>query len=65
MVWSDEAAAATEDITAQHVTPYLLRRLSELTEGRTLAADIALIRNNACLAAAIAHALQAGTGAPT
>ena len=38
-------------------TPFLLQRLFELTEGRTLAANIALVLNNARLAALIAQAL--------
>ncbi|WP_324754836.1 pseudouridine-5'-phosphate glycosidase [Roseovarius sp. Pro17] len=59
------ADAEVDCIAAKDVTPYLLRRLNDLTEGRTLAANIALIRNNARLAAAIARALQAGTPRPT
>jgi pseudouridine-5'-phosphate glycosidase len=39
------------------LTPFLLSRVSELTGGRTLTANIALIRNNAALAAEIAVAL--------
>ncbi len=47
-----EAAAA--GIGAKAVTPFLLARLFELTEGRSLTANIALVRANARLAAAIA-----------
>jgi pseudouridine-5'-phosphate glycosidase len=36
------------------VTPYLLKRINELTGGRSLVANIALIRNNAAVAAKIA-----------
>ena len=50
-------------ITGKAVTPYLLDRLLALTEGRSLEANIALVRNNARLGAAIAAAL-AGDGAP-
>ncbi len=55
-------AQATEEAEARHitgkaVTPYLLRRLFELTDGRTLEANIALVLNNARLAAAIAAEL--------
>jgi len=39
------------------VTPYLLQRIFELTEGRSLSSNIALVRNNARLAANIARAL--------
>lgn len=41
-------------ITGKGVTPYLLQRIFELTEGRSLTANIALVRNNARLAALIA-----------
>ena len=39
------------------MTPYLLQRIFELTEGRSLTANIALVRNNARLAAEIAAQL--------
>ena len=41
-------------IKAKAVTPYLLQRIFELTEGRSLTANIALVLNNARLAAEIA-----------
>ena len=41
-------------IVAKRVTPFLLQRINELTQGRSLAANIALVLNNARLAAAIA-----------
>ena len=41
-------------ITAKNVTPFLLNRIFELTEGTSLTANIALVRNNAALAAKIA-----------
>ena len=41
------------------MTPFLLQRILELTEGRSLTANIALIRNNAALAARIASAMAA------
>ena len=49
-------------ITGKGVTPYLLQRIYELTEGRSLTANIALVRNNARLAAEIATELSAITG---
>lgn len=52
-----EADAA--GITGKAVTPFLLQRLFELTEGATLKANIALVLNNARLAARIAAALAA------
>jgi pseudouridine-5'-phosphate glycosidase len=39
------------------VTPFLLARLGETSSGRTLEANVALLRNNASVAAAIAIAL--------
>ncbi len=56
-------ATAQEDankagITGKGVTPYLLQRIFELTEGRSLDANIALVRNNARLAAQIALKLR-------
>ena len=39
-------------------TPYLLKRVYELTGGRSLVANIALVRNNAAVAAQIAAALS-------
>ena len=50
-------AAAAQNISAKAVTPFLLGRIFELTEGRSLKANIALVRNNARLAAQIAIAL--------
>nr|WP_319251212.1 pseudouridine-5'-phosphate glycosidase [uncultured Celeribacter sp.] len=49
--------AEEKAISAKEVTPFLLQRIFELTEGRSLTANIALVRNNARLAAAIASAL--------
>jgi len=49
--------AAARAIAAKAVTPFLLQRIFELTEGRSLVANIALVLNNARLAAAIAGAL--------
>jgi pseudouridine-5'-phosphate glycosidase len=46
--------AETQKITAKKVTPFLLGRILELTDGASLIANIALVRNNARLAAQIA-----------
>jgi pseudouridine-5'-phosphate glycosidase len=46
--------ADARGISAKAVTPFLLGRIFELTSGRSLAANIALVRNNARLGAAIA-----------
>ncbi|WP_371224201.1 pseudouridine-5'-phosphate glycosidase [Roseovarius sp. 2305UL8-3] len=53
-----QADAMTQNITGKDVTPFLLGRIYELTEGRSLAANIALVLNNARLAAAIAAELE-------
>jgi pseudouridine-5'-phosphate glycosidase len=52
-----QSEAAQQGITGKSVTPFLLQRLFELTEGRTLVANIALVLNNARLAARIARAM--------
>ena len=46
--------AEAKGIAGKDVTPFLLGRLFELTEGRSLTANIALVLNNARLAAQIA-----------
>ncbi len=51
--------AEAEGISAKAVTPYLLDRIFALTDGRSLTANIALVRNNARLAAAIARDISA------
>jgi pseudouridine-5'-phosphate glycosidase len=56
------AAARATGITGKDVTPFLLDRLLELTGGRSLKTNIALIKNNARLAAAVAVELAAGGG---
>ncbi|MBP9951406.1 MAG: pseudouridine-5'-phosphate glycosidase [Cypionkella sp.] len=48
------AEATAQGIAAKAVTPFLLQRIFELTEGRSLASNIALVLNNARLAAVIA-----------
>ncbi len=49
--------AAAQSIGGKEVTPFLLSRLSELSQGRTLQANIDLLENNAALAAQVAVAL--------
>jgi len=51
------AEAKAQNISAKAVTPFLLGRIFELTDGRSLTANIALVRNNARLAAQIAIAM--------
>lgn len=44
-------------VTGKNVTPFLLQRIYELTEGASLTANIALVLNNARLASEIAKSL--------
>ncbi len=46
-----------QKIGGQKVTPYELRRVNELTQGRSLQANLALLLNNAKLAAQLSRAL--------
>ncbi len=65
------ALAARKGITGKAVTPFLLSTILDLTGGRSLATNIALVRHNARLAADIAVALaralpgEVGTGSPS
>jgi pseudouridine-5'-phosphate glycosidase len=53
------AEAAGRGVTGKAVTPYILARIVEMTEGRSLRTNIALVQANARLAADIAVALTA------
>jgi len=53
-------AAAREGVTGKQVTPFLLSKILELTDGLSLRTNIALVENNARLAARIALALSIG-----
>ncbi|AYM81402.1 MULTISPECIES: pseudouridine-5'-phosphate glycosidase [Agrobacterium] len=50
--------AERDEVTGKEVTPYLLGDIFRLTDGRSLETNIALVRNNAQLAAEIAVALN-------
>jgi pseudouridine-5'-phosphate glycosidase len=54
--------AKKERIRGQQVTPYLLKRVSELTGNASLSANLGLLRNNAGVAAQIARSLQHDPG---
>ncbi|UIJ73514.1 pseudouridine-5'-phosphate glycosidase [Aurantimonas sp. HBX-1] len=58
--WIDAALADAADrgIAGKAVTPFLLQRMFELSDGRSLTANIALVENNARLAARIAVAMR-------
>lgn len=59
------AEAEEQKITAKAVTPFLLDRIFALTSGRSLSTNIALVRNNARLAAQIAQELAAMPAKPS
>lgn len=50
------AEAREHGVQGKDVTPFLLDRVVQATGGRSLSANVALIRNNARLAARLAHA---------
>jgi pseudouridine-5'-phosphate glycosidase len=49
--------AAENGVTGKKVTPFLLARIKTLTNGRSLATNIALVKNNARVGAALARAM--------
>ncbi|MBL8798944.1 MAG: pseudouridine-5'-phosphate glycosidase [Planctomycetia bacterium] len=53
-----EKLAAEQGVRGNKVTPFLLGRLSELTKGKTLRANVSLVVNNARLAARLATELS-------
>jgi pseudouridine-5'-phosphate glycosidase len=53
------ADCAEHGITGKDITPYLLGRLVELSGGRSLETNLALVRNNAVVGTAIAVAFAA------
>lgn len=52
------AVAAAQSIVGKDLTPFLLNELSQKSGGKTLAANVALLENNARVAAEIARALN-------
>jgi pseudouridine-5'-phosphate glycosidase len=55
------AEAAERGIKGKELTPYLLGRVGELTDGKSIKANIALLKNNAKVAAEIAETLCSET----
>jgi pseudouridine-5'-phosphate glycosidase len=51
--------ADQQGVTGKQVTPFLLNRIKQLTDGRSLATNIALVRHNALVGAQLAVALHA------
>lgn len=60
--WIEQAEAGAIDagVTGKAITPWLLSRLGELSEGRTVATNVALLENNVRVAAGIAVELREG-----
>jgi len=54
------AAAEERGITGKALTPFLLGRVAQSTEGASVEANVALLKNNAAVAARIARALKRG-----
>jgi pseudouridine-5'-phosphate glycosidase len=50
--------AEAEGVSRKDLTPFLLKRIFELTDGKSLVANIALVENNARVASEIAVALS-------
>ncbi|MDQ2819801.1 MAG: pseudouridine-5'-phosphate glycosidase [Pseudomonadota bacterium] len=57
--------ADQQGVTGKKVTPFLLGRIKQLTEGRSLATNIALVRHNAIVGAQLAMALTALSASTT
>jgi pseudouridine-5'-phosphate glycosidase len=57
---TDQALAEADQggVTGKAVTPFLLGRIKQLTEGRSLATNIALVKHNALVGARLALALH-------
>ena len=56
---SAQDAATEAGISGKAATPYLLGKILEFTGGASLLTNIALVENNARLAAAVARSLAA------
>lgn len=57
MIAKASKEAQSQKIHGQKLTPFLLNRISELTNGKSMQANLALLLNNAQLAAQIAKAM--------
>jgi pseudouridine-5'-phosphate glycosidase len=53
--------AEEQEITGNTVTPFLLKRLAELTQGESVKTNVALLKNNVAVAAEICKALYAAS----
>lgn len=57
VIMSAVQKAEQHNISGKALTPFLLAEVAQLTQGKSLRANIALIKNNARLGAELAHAL--------
>jgi len=57
-IWQALEEASLQKVHGQAVTPFLLKRVSELTQGESLQANLGLLRNNVQVAAQIARFLR-------
>ena len=55
------AEAGAEGVRGNDVTPFLLERIRQLTGGRSLEANVRLIKNNAAVGAQIAGRLSSSS----
>lgn len=62
--WIERALgeAKRQKLSGQAVTPFLLKRISELSGGKSLQANLALLKNNAQVATEVASHMQAKPG---
>ena len=60
MIEQASAEVIQQGIHGQKLTPFLLSRISELTQGKSLKANLSLLLNNASLAAHIAGEISTG-----
>jgi pseudouridine-5'-phosphate glycosidase len=51
--------SVTQQVKGKALTPFLLKRIVELTDGKSLASNISLVENNVKLAILIAKELNA------
>jgi pseudouridine-5'-phosphate glycosidase len=58
MIEKAVSVAEKEGIKGKKLTPYLLNKIKELTGGKSLKANIELVKNNARVAAKIAYELK-------
>jgi pseudouridine-5'-phosphate glycosidase len=57
------AEASAKGVRGRELTPFLLERMRQLTEGRSVFSNLALLRHNAQVSGALAAALAADRGA--